>query len=177
MQRWATLHLGTASWALPWPCLLTPLDYHLPAAARWFFPATAWLEVGSIFIQTEGRMPGAELTHTASWSTLVFLGVFPSQLWPNLAVLLLKSDKISAGGGRIAGKCSPLPCDTWLGQELGVQNLQKTPLPLVLWECKHHHHPSPHTSPVPRPSELLKDSRTMAVLSFAAAHFTALKGF
>lgn len=38
-----------------------------------------------------------------------------------------------------------LPSDTWLGQELAVQNL-KTPLPMVLWECKHQHHQSLYTS-------------------------------
>lgn len=102
--------LGISSWALSWPYLLTPLAYILPAAGgTTIFPATAWLEVGSIFIQTEGRTPGAKLTHTTSWRESVFVGVFPSQLWPNLAVLLIKSDKISAWGGRIAGKRFPCP--------------------------------------------------------------------
>lgn len=74
-----------------------------------FFPATARLEVGSVFTQTEGRMPGAKLTHTASWSASVFIGVFPSQPSPNLDILLIKSDKSSAWGGRIAGKLFPCP--------------------------------------------------------------------
>lgn len=163
--------LGTAAWALSWPCLLTPLDYYLPPAAQWFFPATAWLEVGSVFIQTEGRMPGAKSTHTASWSASVFLGVFPSQPSPNLAVLFIKSDKISAWGGRIAGKRFPsMPHLTRSGT--GCAKPQKTP-PLVLWECKQHQHTRP-LSPVPQsPSKTAGQCRCL--LHFT--HFTALKGF
>lgn len=92
-------------------------------------------------------MPGAKLTHTTSWRASVFVGVFPSQLWPNLAVLLIKSDKISAWGGEDCWEMLLRPCDTWLGQEPGVQNLQKAPL--VLWECKHQQHPSAQPRPLP----------------------------
>ena len=130
-QRWATLHLWTASSALRRLCLLTSLDLHLPPQqqnAPWRNSVVrGWFNIYS----DGGKNARSWITHTASWSTLVFLGGFPSKLWPDLALLLTKSNNIPAWGRRINWEMLSLPSDTWLAWELGVQNLQ-TPSP---WFC------------------------------------------
>lgn len=109
-----------------------------------FLTATVWLEVASIFIQTEGRMPGAKLP-TPLPEHFSFPWRFPIQALTRPGCFAYKIWQDHSLKWKDYWKMLSLPSDTWLGQELGVQNLE-TPLPLVLWECKHHHHHSRHTS-------------------------------
>lgn len=63
MQRRATLHFGNS--ILNSLVTLFADTFGLPSStgSTMIFPATAWLEIGSVFIQTEGRMPGAKNPH------------------------------------------------------------------------------------------------------------------
>lgn len=133
--------------------------------------AAAQLEVGSIFIQTEGRCQELNYPH-CFLEHFSFPWRFPIQVLTKPVWFAYKIWKGHSLRWKNYWKMLSLLSGTWLGQELGVQNLDKS-----LCFCGNVNTTSTFHHIPPSWSSFLKASRKIAVLSFATVHFYSLKRF